>query len=166
MLLLLVRHALAAERDDQRYPDDALRPLVGKGRKVMSRMARRLRRLQIVPSVIWASPWKRAWQTAGILAVEAGVGKKQRHLCPPLADDPDLAAITAVIGTPAEDETIALVGHEPWLGELASLILTGSPTRLNLDFPKSAVMGIKAASLAPASGQLQFFLTPESFLTR
>ena len=166
MLLLLVRHALAAERHPEKFPDDTLRPLDPKGRKTQRRMSRQLRRLNIVPSVIWSSPWKRAWQTAGILATETGLGKKRRQACPPLADDPDLAALTELIGTPAEDESVALVGHEPWLGELASLLLTGSPTRLNLDFPKSGVMAIRTASLAPASGQLQFFLAPESLLTR
>ena len=33
MLLLLCRHAQAAEHDERKYPDDTLRPLVGKGRR-------------------------------------------------------------------------------------------------------------------------------------
>ena len=34
MLLLLVRHADAGDRDPAQWPDDTLRPLTDKGRKV------------------------------------------------------------------------------------------------------------------------------------
>lgn len=162
MLLLLVRHALADIRDDVRYPDDALRPLVPKGRKIQRRMARRLRALDLVPAVVFSSPWKRAWQTAGILARETGLGKAGRVACPPLAEQPNLEALAAAVGPRGEEEIVALVGHEPWMGELASLLLTGSLTRLGIGFAKSAVLGVRAAAVAPAAGQLAFFLTPKT----
>ena len=44
-------------------------------------------------------------------------------------------------------ETVALVGHEPWLGSLASLLLTGEPHRVSIDFPKSGVMGIETDAI-------------------
>ena len=163
MLLLLVRHALAAERDDARWPDDTLRPLVPRGRKIQARVSARLAKVGLVPAVVFASPWKRAWQTAGILARETGTGKRRRVACPPLAADPSLAALAEVIGPRGEDEVVGLVGHEPWMSELASLLLTGSPTRLATGFSKSAVMGIRAGALAPAAGQLAFYLTPRTF---
>ena len=56
---------------------------------------------------------------------------------------------------------LALVGHEPWMGELASLLLSGSPTRLGIDFAKSGVMGIEVSALEPAAGRLRFYLTPQ-----
>jgi phosphohistidine phosphatase len=160
--LLLVRHALAAARDDALFPDDTVRPLVPKGKKTQTRMSRRLRKLGFVPTTVLSSPWRRAWQTAGILARESGAGKASRVACPPLAADPNLEALAAAIGPRAEDEAVALIGHEPWLGELASLLLTGSPTRLGVAFPKSGIMAIRAAAVAPSSGQLAFFLIPRA----
>ncbi|MEZ4588072.1 MAG: histidine phosphatase family protein [Gemmatimonadales bacterium] len=162
MLLLLVRHALAADRSLTEYPDDALRPLVGRGRKVQRRISRRLAKLGYVPSAVLSSPWKRAWQTAGILAREVGLEKTIRESTAALAQEPNLEALAAAIGPRGDDEVVALVGHEPWMGELASVLLTGSPTRLSIRFPKSAVMGIRATGVGPAGGQLAFFLTPRA----
>ncbi len=160
MLLLLIRHALAAERDDGRFPDDSLRPLVARGRKTQQRVGRWLAKRGLVPTTVLASPWKRAWQSAGIVARETGAGKKARIVCPPLAADPKLDAIGPAVGPREADEIVALVGHEPWLSELASLLLTGSPTRLAIDFPKSAVVAIEVATVGAASGKLRFFYAP------
>lgn len=160
MIILLCRHALAADRDDLRYPDDALRPLVPKGKKVQARLSRRLARKGLVPAVIFSSPWKRAWQTAGILAEETGVGKKRRVTCPALATEPNLAQLAEAVGPRQSEEIIALVGHDPWISELASLLLTGSATRLPVDFPKSGVIGIEATAIGPASGRLLFMEVP------
>jgi len=57
-------------------------------------------------------------------------------------------------------ERIALVGHEPWMGSLASLLLAGSAGALTVDFPKSGIMGIEAALIEAGVGQLQFFWRP------
>ena len=159
MLILLCRHAIAAQRDPDLYPDDSERPLVREGRREQTRMARRLARRNLVPTVICSSPWKRAWQTAAILARETGAGKKRRVACPALATDPDLTAIADAVGERQHDEVVALVGMEPWMSELASLLLSGSPTRLEIDFRKSGIMGIEATTIGPASGRLRFFWT-------
>jgi phosphohistidine phosphatase len=158
MLLLLCRHARAAERSPLAFPDDRLRPLVKKGRREQKRIARLLAGRGLVPAVILSSPWKRAWQTAGILGRETGAGKKLRVALPALATDPDLSAIGTAIGARERDEVVALVGHEPWMGELASLLLTGSATRLAVRFTKSGVMAIAAEGVVPSGGQLRFYL--------
>lgn len=158
MLLLLCRHARAAERDVAVYPDDTVRPLVAKGRKAQARISRRLARRGLVPSVVFSSPWKRAWQTAGILCRETGAGKKKRVVLPALAADPDLTAIALAIGPREPLEVVALVGHEPWMGELASLLLTGSPTRLAIRFAKSGILAVAAEAVVPSGGQLHFYL--------
>jgi phosphohistidine phosphatase len=160
VLLLLIRHAQAAVQDPERYPDDALRPLVPKGRKIQRRVSRTLRKRGPVPSRIFSSPWKRAWQTAGIVADETGAGRSRRFACEALAAPPDLAEIAIGIGRVEPGETIALVGHEPWMSSLAALLLTGSPSGVRIDFPKSGVMGIETAGWESGGGTLEFFLTP------
>ena len=162
MLILLIRHALAADPDEARFPVDSERPLLAKGKKAQERAARRLVELGYAPSVIFSSPWKRAWQTAGILARETGVGEKQRVACPALAADPNLVALAEAIGPRPADDVIALVGHEPWMSELASILLTGSTSRLAVRFEKSSVMAIDADKIAAAAGSLRFFAGPKT----
>jgi phosphohistidine phosphatase len=160
MLLLLIRHAIAAEQDPEKYPDDSLRPLLTKGRRIQRRMSRRLRKEGLAPDRVFSSPWKRAWQTARIVAEEAGIGRQQRFPCPALAEPPDLSALAAEIGPVLEDERIALVGHEPWIGALGVLLLAGSPGAFSVDFPKSGVLGIQASLIEAGVGDLQFFWRP------
>ncbi len=162
MLLLLIRHAEAAERDEAQFPVDAERPLLPKGKRAQERVSRRLARLGYIPSVVFSSPWKRAWQTAGILARATGLGKKSRVACPALATDTSLAAIAEAIGPRTPEEIVALVGHEPWMSELASVLLTGSASRLAVQFGKSAVMAIDVDTIGPAAGRLRFFSGPRS----
>jgi phosphohistidine phosphatase len=159
MLLLLVRHADAGERDPTQWPDDTLRPLTEKGRKVHARVARALREAALIPELVLTSPWLRATQTAEILAQELGLAAPLP--CPPLADAPDLAAIDAMLGPRKGKAVVALVGHSPWVEELAGLLLTGATHGIMVDFPKSGVMGIEADRVAAKGGALRFFLRPK-----
>lgn len=160
MLLLLIRHAQAAEQDEARYPDDRLRPLVPKGRKAQRRITRELRRHTVVPRRVFSSPWKRAWQTARIVVDELELAKSARIACPALAAAPDLDDLAAQVGDIAPEETLALVGHEPWMSELASLLLTGKRAGLNIDFAKSGIMGIETDRIAEGGGTLRFYIRP------
>src|SRR5688572_27723234 len=67
MLLLLVRHAHAGDRDSSKWPDDTQRPLTDKGRKTHAKVSRTLRNLELAPELLLTSPWLRALQTAGIM---------------------------------------------------------------------------------------------------
>ena len=69
-------------------------------------------------------------------------------------------AIAAEIGDVGPEETIALVGHEPWMSGLAGLLLTGDSAMPRMDFPKSAIMGIELERLEPGTGTLRCFLVP------
>jgi len=159
MQLLIIRHADAGERDPSRWPDDTLRPLSPKGEKRHKRVARRLRRRGLVPTLLLSSPWLRAWQTAEITA--AVTGSPAPVSCEPLAETPNLARIAAAVGNPGDDAIVALVGHEPWTGELASLLLSGDIHQLAIDFPKSGVMGLELAELDAGGAVLQFLHRPK-----
>lgn len=160
MLLLLNRHAQAGARDAAQWPDDRDRPLTDKGRKVQSDVSRWLRKRNIAPTLVLTSPWTRAAQTAEILVEVARV--EQRPVpCEPLADDPDLIRLQDHVGQPPPGAIVALVGHSPWMEELASLLLGGSTASLRIDFPKSGVMGIELERLEPGAGELRFFLRPK-----
>ncbi|MDX2120288.1 MAG: histidine phosphatase family protein [Gemmatimonadota bacterium] len=155
MLVLLIRHADAGDHDPALWPDDTLRPVTDKGRKRHRRVVRRLRRRDLTPTLLLASPWLRAWQTA-LLTAEVTRGPAP-VACPALAAPPTVESIARAVGPQPPDAIVALVGHEPWLGQLASLLLTGSGSALAVDFPKSAVLGLACDSLVPAAGALSFF---------
>lgn len=159
MYLLLIRHADAGRHDAARWPDDSLRPLTDKGRRRHGRVARRLRRRDLVPTRLLSSPWLRAWETAEITAL--GTRGPSPEACDALARAPDLAALHLALGAEGEEAIVGLVGHEPWLSELASLLLTGASPGLAVDFPKSGVMGLLVPALEPGAGTLHFFWRPK-----
>ena len=160
MLLLLVRHAHAGDRDPSQWPDDTQRPLTEKGRRTHAKVARTLRGLELAPELVLTSPWVRATQTAEILR-DVLLLPGRPVPCPALADDPDLARIAADVGPRGERAVVALVGHSPWMEELAALLLAGNGRGLKVDFPKSGVLALDADRLAPASATLWFFLRPK-----
>jgi phosphohistidine phosphatase len=158
MLLLLIRHAEARNRDPERWPDDSRRPLVNRGRKRHRRMSRRLRRGKLVPHVLLSSPWDRAWETA---VITHEVTRCPAPVATPaLARSPDLRTIFRAVGRHDDDTIVGLVGHEPWMSELASLLLVGDGAELDVDFPKSGVMGIRAERLAAGAGALFMMWRP------
>jgi phosphohistidine phosphatase len=163
MLILIVRHGQAGEQDATRYPDDTERPLTKAGKAAHAGVSAELAKRDLVPEAILSSPWKRAWQTAEIMAEEFS-GKKTKlkpKAAPSLAQAPDLEAIKAELAGIGEIETVALVGHEPWLGELVSLLLAGDPHRVSIDLPKSGVVGIDAPTVEAGGGTLRFFFRPK-----
>ena len=160
MLLLLNRHANAGDRDPDQWPDDTERPLTDRGRKVESDVGRFLRKRDLAPQLVLTSPWLRAVQTAEIL-VQATRTAQPPVMCEPLATDPDLIRLTDHLGHQPPDAIVAMVGHSPWMEELAAILLGGSATSLRIDFPKSGVMGIDLDELAPGAGELRFFMRPK-----
>jgi len=137
MELLLVRHGIAADRDPHRWPQDADRPLTGEGEARFREVAKGLSR--IVPSIeaMLASPYARAWRTAEILAEEAGWPAPKPAEA--LEADKAVAASVEVVRAESRRDSLALVGHEPNLSELASLLLTGSDSQLRVEMKKGGV---------------------------
>jgi len=160
MLLLLIRHAHAGQRDPEQWPDDRDRPISDKGRKTMREVSQALGRLGLRPSLVLTSPWKRAAETAEILVHALDLGQPPVP-CPPLAAEPDLVRLADHVGEQPSQATLALVGHSPWMEELGALLLGGSGTALRMDFPKSGVLGIDLAEIAPGAGELKFLLRPK-----
>lgn len=159
MQLLLIRHADAGDADPTLWPDDTLRPLTEKGRKRQQRVTKRLARHDLTPTLLLSSPWLRAWQTAQLTAEHSRCPAPTA--CPALAADPSLRSLAAAIGRPPRDAIVALVGHEPWLGQLASLLLAGEARRLTISFPKSGVLGLEIGALEAGAGVLDFFWRPK-----
>jgi phosphohistidine phosphatase len=157
MELLLIRHAIAFERDRSRWPDDALRPLTGLGEKRMQKAATGLHRLGVAPARVLVSPLVRARRTAEILADEARWPDATviDDLAPGRPPAPLFAILAARRAGP-----LAVVGHEPDLGYLLAYCL-GIPRSLNVEFRKGGVACVGFADgLRPGRGELKWLLTP------
>lgn len=140
MRLLLVRHAIAEERDPVRWPDDSLRPLTEEGIARFRRSARGLATLVAPPTAVLASPYRRTWQTAEILVEEAGWPAPQPSdllATGGLSAEVVRAARAAAVGD--EGATVALIGHEPHLSMLA-VALTGATDGVPSDWKRGAAM--------------------------
>jgi phosphohistidine phosphatase len=158
MRLLVLRHGPAESRDPQRWPDDDDRPLTRDGRRETRESAAGLAVLEPSVRTILTSPAARALATAEIVRDRLAVSSKLVRWAE-LAPGAGAAAALARLATdvPAR-ATVALVGHEPQLGELVGLALTGdavSVTRLGragvaaVEFPKA---------VRPAAGTLEWRL--------
>jgi phosphohistidine phosphatase len=161
MDIIVVRHAIAFERDTSRWPDDADRPLTSDGEKRFRAAAQGLGRLVPEVDVVLCSPFARAWRTAELLQAEIGWPAPRR--CDELSADRPAAAALA----PIRDEharSVAIVGHEPGLSELASLLVTGDPDGMHHDLKKGGAIRISVDDGIPASGigLLRWALPPKA----
>jgi phosphohistidine phosphatase len=121
MRLYLIRHAIAEDRDAAAWPDDSLRPLTRRGVRRFRRAAAGLATLAPSVDVLLSSPLIRAWETAVILEKEAGWPSPIR--CPELAAD-NPHGVQDIVKSYGEAESIALVGHEPYMSRLAAWLLS------------------------------------------
>jgi phosphohistidine phosphatase len=155
--IYLVRHAIAADRGDG-WPDDSKRPLTAKGISRMREVARGLRALGVRVDVVVTSPLVRAKQTAEVL-VDALKPSQPLALAAGLA--PGIAPPQAAEGLDSfrKARRLALVGHEPGLGELAAWLIGASAP---LPFKKGGVCRIDVPILPPTrTGQLVWMATPK-----
>jgi phosphohistidine phosphatase len=155
--IYLVRHAIAAERGDE-WPDDAKRPLTTRGIARFKEGVAGLAWLNVAIDEIFSSPLVRAKQTASLLA--AGLpGKAPVKLLDSLAPGHPPASVLHDLVKAAKSQRVALVGHEPGLGELAAHLLGSGRA---LPFKKGGVCRIDIQAFnSRRPGELQWFLTPK-----
>lgn len=161
MEIVVVRHAVAEKRDPLRWPDDSARPLTGRGEARFVRAAHGL--AVLVPDVdrLLASPFVRTWRTAELLHDVAGWPVPER--CPELAEDRAPHDALAALARCRLDSRLAVVGHEPMLSELVSLLLTGTTGAVRLELGKGAVAVLSlAAALEPGQALLRSLVTPRT----
>lgn len=154
--LYLIRHAIAEERGEA-WPDDNKRPLSEDGISRMRKAARGLARLGVSLDVLLTSPLVRTRQTAEIVA--AAVDSRPAIVnAESLAPGGSYGAVVADLEKQGRKTRIALVGHEPNIGELAARLI-GS--RHAIEFKKGAICRIDVDAIPPTGpGALRWLLTP------
>jgi phosphohistidine phosphatase len=160
MDLYLVRHAVAFDPDPAQWPDDTQRPLTPDGVKRFRRAASGLRELVANVDVVLSSPWPRAWQTAELLAQEAGWPTPVR--CEALESGRAPAEVLQALQPHAGASAVALVGHEPSMSELASYLLTADTGPVHIVMKKGGVARLEIdESMRPGAARLVWLLAPK-----
>ena len=155
---VFVRHGIAVAREEWEGKD-VDRPLTEKGKRRVREVAAGLRRLDVRPTVIYASPARRAVETAQLLH-----GLLARPPLMQLRDEllPEASPteVIRLIQDIPPESCVICIGHEPQLGMAASVLLSG---RASASFPlkKAGACLIELPIPAkPGRGVLRWWLTP------
>ncbi len=126
MELYILRHAIAVARQAAANGSDEERPLTDQGAAKLRRVVRGMKALGLSFDRILTSPYLRALQTAEIVAAEMGLPKKVERTAH-LAPEGDPRALMALLQSRrGEQRSVLVVGHEPYLSELISVLVSGS----------------------------------------
>ena len=168
--LYLLRHAKAAP---QRPDGDRERPLAPAGRRDAQALAAWIAERRLVPALVLCSPALRARQTLDIIA--------PAFAAPPriVAEDGLYLAAAAQLlkrlnALPAELASVMLIGHNPGLHELASVIADAASgplaARLGAGLPTAALALFEVAvdwpALAPRCARLAELIAPQDLARR
>jgi len=161
MRLLVVRHAIAEDRADygRSHKDDSARPLTPEGRRKMARGALGLK--QIVPEldVLATSPYKRALETAEIIADAYGGLAVDR--VPELAPGAGVERVVGWLAGRHAQGVVAIVGHEPDLSRLVCALLVGANGPF-LELRKGAACLLEfSGAVGAGAAALDWFLGPK-----
>jgi phosphohistidine phosphatase len=153
MHLLVVRHAIAEDR--RADLDDAERELTREGVRKLKGVVQGLRALDWKVDHVLTSPWKRALHTAELLAPVA----KNAAIPTDLLCQSPRAELLAQISELAGD-VCAVVGHEPWLGELVGWLAFGEQKfGEQIELKKAGVVWLEGSAV-PRGMKLRALLPP------
>ena len=163
MEVYFIRHGIAAERGT--YADDEQRPLVERGKVKTAKVAERLLTAGLKFDLILSSPLVRAYQTAEILQ-QAGLSKAIETFVP-LKPDGEIAQWLEWLESYQQKKPktkIALVGHQPDLGEWIEMLIWGN-VKNQLVVKKAGVIGLEIPDLGtPISRSTLFLLTSPKWI--
>lgn len=163
MELYLIRHGIAQERDLAITDDD--RTLTKIGQDKTKEVAKRLYNLGLRFDLILTSPLVRSHQTAEIFT--ALQLSSQLQVSTELAPNGNIHAWLNWLEKQnyQPNSKLALIGHQPDLGEWASMLVWGEAKEA-LILKKAGIIGLNLPTMRSPIGQSQMFLlTPPKFLT-
>jgi len=151
MKVYLVQHGKAATKET-----DPIRPLTEEGQRDVRKVAEFIKPLSLCLDCIRHSGKIRAEQTAEILAsvIKTNRGIMERK---GLAPNDDVAALKDELSS-AEDD-IMIVGHLPFLGKLASLLVAGSESAEVAEFKQGGIVCLERRE--DEKWRINWMITPE-----
>lgn len=161
MNLYILRHGIAVDPGTAGYPRDSERPLVPKGERRLWQVAEAMEALELSFDLILSSPYVRARRTAEIIA-EAFNARKKLEFSTELEPDGSMKKLVQFLNSlePTPNEVL-LVGHEPYLSGLISLLISGEEISA-VTMKKGGLCKLAADALKPGRcARLEWLLTPK-----
>jgi phosphohistidine phosphatase len=155
--LYVVRHGIAVEPGTSGVAEDD-RPLTPKGRMRMRQIACALRRLELDLDRIVTSPLARARATAEIVAEELGLVD--------LLENSDVLQVGTAAATikrwlrQRSEDRMMIVGHNPTLSELVSLLVLGSEQPRICDLKKGGIAALTRTAATKDLYDVLWIATP------
>ncbi len=161
MELFILRHSDAVTPGTVR---DADRPLTNEGIKKMTRVAEAMRKMELSFDVILSSPYVRAKETAAIVGEVLRCGSLIR-LTPNLVSEANPSALIKEINNLPEKNKILVVGHNPFLTILISVLISGRDDAL-LTLGKGGLCKLTAETLRLGKcARLEWLAGPSQFVS-
>jgi len=157
MNLYILRHA-EAEKEAEAGGDDGRR-LTARGRERTREAAAGMRVLNLRFNAILASPLARAAETADLIAT-AYANDPPPQVFPALLGGITPADALAALGPFSRYENLMIVGHEPQLSGLLSLLLAGSSDIVHIRLKKGACVALELPNYFERGGaELRWMMT-------
>jgi phosphohistidine phosphatase len=155
--LYIVRHGIAVEPGTPGIADDD-RPLTSQGEKRLRQIALGLHRLDLKIDRVLYSPLPRARATAEIVARILGL-EKSLETSDLLLPGTDIVSIESMLAARTE-QNLMIVGHNPSLSQLLSLLVLGNAETPICDLKKGSVAALTASPPGEGRYQLSWLGTP------
>jgi phosphohistidine phosphatase len=160
MLLYIVRHGIAIDREDPKCPSDPERYLTPEGIKKTRSVAKGMASLLDGVRLYLSSPYVRALQTAEIFAGALGHPKSKIEKTEHLLPGAEPAGFFRELSHKKSVESVICFGHAPQLDELISFALGGKKDLTELK--KAGAAAIELARVYPCAGKLAWLVTPKA----
>lgn len=159
MRLYLIRHADAVPLGEGGVDRDADRPLSEAGKQQCQALAGALQRVGVKFDAVLTSPLLRARQTADEIARHWQGTVPAAQVFEPLALGEKLKRLTKAVAALNQD-SVALVGHQPELAALAAWLIGSRKAKLDLE--KAGVAALECeAEPGKGGGILVWLVTPK-----
>jgi len=157
MEIYILRHGIAVERGTPGYKKDSERPLTKEGEEKMHQIAEAMLGMGLQFDLILSSPYIRAKQTAQIVAGELDEEVTSTDFLIPDANGLELIAEI----NDEKPQRVLLVGHEPDLSRLISLLVSGG-SDATIELKKGGLCKLTSDKLTfGRSATLNWLLTPK-----
>lgn len=165
MKLYILRHATAVDPDPDEYPDDSQRPLTWEGHEKMMKIADALHKLDKRIDLILSSPALRARETAEIVRKQLHLKRDRLILLDQLSPQGDPSKLIEEVLLKKNFDRVVLVGHEPDLSRLISLLISGETT-LSIAMKKGGICCLNVEQLtAGKCATLEWLINPAQFVS-
>jgi phosphohistidine phosphatase len=157
MEIYVLRHGIAVERGTPGYKKDSDRPLTKQGEEKVYQIAQAMLAIELKFDLILSSPYVRAAKTAQIVGSELDEDVTYTEFLEP--DGNALALISQI--NDEKPQRVLLVGHEPDLSRLISLLTTGAGAAA-IDLKKGGLCKMSTDKLSFGQcATLDWLLTPK-----